>query len=135
MNKIQPEQRSMPDINPEKVLFVVEKARELQSEDEGAEPDASNATDDDSRNMLTDLAFEPIRNEMTQFIEALDVDEKNALVALAWIGRGDFEPEHWEAAVQLANERREGSTTDYLLGIPQLPAYLEEALDDFGAAA
>lgn len=125
----------MPDINPEKVLFVVEKARELQSEDEGAEPDASNATDDDSRNMLTDLAFEPIRNEMTQFIEALDVDEKNALVALAWIGRGDFEPEHWEAAVQLANERREGSTTDYLLGIPQLPAYLEEALDDFGAAA
>ena len=67
-----------------------------------------------------------------QFIDDLDVDEQNALVALVWIGRDDFEPEHWEAAVALAAERREQPTSDYLLGMPLLPDYLEEALSSYG---
>lgn len=135
MIKVQAEQRSMPDISPDKVSFVIEKSRALQSEDEGAAPDASNPTDDGGVQILTSVAYAPIRYELSQFIESLDVDEQGALVALAWIGRGDFEPEHWEAAVQLAEERREGSTADYLIAIPQLPEFLEEALADFGCSS
>jgi hypothetical protein len=134
MNKIQPEQRSMPDINPDKVCFIIEKSRELESEEDGAAPDGSNAADDGGHNVLTDVAYAPIRHELTEFIEGLNIDEQCALVALVWIGRGDFEPEHWEAAVQLANERRERRTSDYLLTIPQLPDFLGEALDDFGCS-
>jgi hypothetical protein len=134
MNKIQPEQRSMPDINPDKVCFVIEKSRELESEEVGATPDGSNAADDGGHNVLTEVADAPIRHELTEFIEGLDIDEQLALVALAWIGRGDFEPEHWEAAVQLATERRERRTSAYLLEIPQLSEFLEEALADFGCS-
>jgi hypothetical protein len=132
MRTVETSERSMPEINPTKVCFVVEKSRELLSEDEGVAPDASNPTDDDVRRVLTDAAYAPIHQELVQFIEGLDVDEAAALVALAWIGRGDFEPEDWRSAVLQAGERREGPTWKYLLGMPLLPDYLEEALSNYG---
>ncbi len=123
---------SMPEINPRKVCFIAAKARELLSEDEGARPDASNATDDDERSILTDAAYGPIHAELEQFVEDLDVDEATALVALMWIGRGDFEPKDWEEAVAQARERSQTPTARYLLGEPLLPDYLEDALAAFG---
>ena len=60
---------AMPDINPEKVCFVVTKARELLSEDEGLKPDASNAADDGEQSILTDAAYGPIRAELEQFLD------------------------------------------------------------------
>ena len=132
MRKVDTSERSMPEINPAKVCFVVEKSRELLSEDEGVAPDASNPSDDGGRRVLTDAAYAPIRQELAQFIESVDVDEAAALVALAWIGRGDFEPDDWRIAVTQAGERREGPTSTYLLGMPLLPDYLEEALSLYG---
>jgi hypothetical protein len=123
---------AMPDINPEKVCFVVTKARELLSEDEGLKPDASNATDDGEQSILTDAAYGPVRAELEQFIADLDEDETAALVALLWIGRGDFEAKDWEDAVAQARERRESPTATYILGEPLLPDYLEDALAAFG---
>ena len=121
----------MPEISVDKVCFVVVKSRELLSEDEGVGPDASNPTDDRASITLTSAAARPIRQELREFIEGLDVDELDALVALVWIGRGDFEPADWRAAVIEARARREMSTADYLLGIPLLPDYLEDALSSF----
>jgi hypothetical protein len=121
----------MPEINTDKVCFVVAKARELLSEDVGAPSDASNATDDDFSIVLTDAGDRPARQELVEFIQGLDADELDALVALAWIGRGDFTRADWRAAIALAGERREGDTAKYLLGIPLLPDYLEDALSAF----
>ena len=132
MVKIDAGQRSMPEINAEKVCFIAAQARELMSEDEGEAPDASNPTDDEEREMLTDAAYAPVHSELVQFIDALDFDEHCALVALVWIGRGDFEPDQWREAVALAAEQRERSISGYLLGIPLLPDYLEDALSSFG---
>jgi hypothetical protein len=123
---------AMPEINPAKVCFVAAKARELLSEDEGVRPDASNSGDDGQRSILTDAADAPIRAELKQFVADLDEDETAALVALLWIGRGDFDPKDWEAAVAQARERREGPTQAYLLGEPLLPDYLEDALAAYG---
>jgi Protein of unknown function (DUF3775) len=122
----------MPEINPRKVCFIAAKARELLSEDEGAKPDASNAADDGERAILTDAAYAPIHAELEQFIADLDVDEATALVAMMWIGRGDFEPTDWENAVAQARDRDETPTASYLLGEPLLPDYLEDALAAFG---
>jgi hypothetical protein len=131
MRRIDDGERAMPEINPAKVCFIIEKARELLSEDVGAEPDASNPTDDGERAVLTD-ANASFRRELVEFIGDLDVDEAAALVALAWIGRGDFDPEDWQSAVSAASERSEGPTWKYLLGMPLLPNYLEDALSAFG---
>ena len=121
----------MPEINPAKVCFVIEKSRELLSEDVGMAPNSSNPTDDGERVVLTD-ANNSIRTELVEFIRELDVDKSAALVALAWIGRGDFEADDWESAVAAAYERREGPTWKYLLGMALLPDYLQDALSAFG---
>ncbi|MGO8739637.1 DUF3775 domain-containing protein [Rhodoblastus sp.] len=122
----------MPEINPQKVCFIAAKARELLSEDEGAKPDASNGADDGARAILTDAAYGPIHAELEQFVADLDEDEAAALVALMWIGRGDFEPRDWGDAVAQARERRQTPAARYLLGEPLLPDYLEDALAAFG---
>ena len=128
LREIEPE---MPEINTDKVCFVVAKSRELLSEDVGAPNDDSNPTDDGFAIVLTDAGDRPARRELVEFIEAFDADELDALVALVWIGRGDFERAEWPTALTLARERREGDTAKYLLGIPLLPDYLEEALSVF----
>jgi hypothetical protein len=122
----------MPTINTDKVCFIVVKARELESEDEGVDADASNATDDGFVSVLTDDAFNTVRTEISSFIEAMDEDEQAELVALTWVGRGDFTAEEWETALAEAQTRHEGPTSAYLLGLPLLSAYLEIGLGEFG---
>ena len=121
----------MPEINTDKVCFVVAKSRELLSEDLGAQRDNSNPTDDQFLVVLTESGDRPARMELVEFIDGLDADELDALVALVWIGRGDFERADWRAAVTRAGQRREGNTARYLMGIPLLPDYLEDALSAF----
>ena len=121
----------MPEINTDKVCFIVARARELLSEDVGVRPDASNPSDDMTLITLTDAGDKPARQELREFINALDADELDALVALAWIGRGDVEFTDWRAAVSEARGRRETNTAQYLLGMPLLPDYLEDALSAF----
>jgi hypothetical protein len=132
MRRIDESERPMPEINPAKVCFIIEKSREYLGEDAGVEADDSNPSDDDERVMLTEAAGPSIRRELIEFIRDLDVDEAAALVALAWIGRGDFEPEEWRTAVAEAKQRAEGPTWKYVLGLELLPDYLEDALSAFG---
>ncbi|HMK89933.1 MAG TPA: DUF3775 domain-containing protein [Methylocystis sp.] len=122
----------MPDINTEKVCFVILQARELESEDEGVEADASNPSDDKFASILTDSAFASVRAELAGFIDAMDEDEQCELVALCWLGRGDFTAEEWPEAVNQARERRVGPTSKYLLGIPLLASFLEGGLAEVG---
>ena len=122
----------MPDINPAKVCFVIVKARELGAEDSGVPSDASNASDDGFSSILTEAGRASTEGELKGFIDAMDEDEQIALVALLWIGRGDFTASEWKLAVAEARDRRTGSTSDYLLGTPLLPDYLETALAEFG---
>ncbi|WP_166141400.1 DUF3775 domain-containing protein [Methylosinus sp. RM1] len=121
----------MPEINTDKVCFVIVKARELEAEDEGMRPDASNPSDDKFVSVLTEEGWSPNRRELVEFIEAMDDDEQAELVALCWVGRGDFTADDWDSAVIQAKERRKGQTSKYLLGIPLLASYLEAGLDEF----
>lgn len=133
VRRIDEGERSMPEINPEKVCFIIEMARNLLSEDVGIEPDASNPTDDGERIALTD-ANGSMRRELVQYVRDLDADETAALLALAWIGRGDYEAEDWKRAVEAASEQddKDEPAWRYLLELPLLPNYLEDALSAFG---
>lgn len=132
MPKIDESDRPMPEIDLAKVCFIIEKSREYLSEDVGIDPDDSNPGDDDERVILTEAADPSLRRELIEFIKDLDVDEAAALVALAWIGRGDLQPEEWKIAVAQAKERAEAPTWRYVLGMELLPDYLEDALSAFG---
>lgn len=68
--------------------------------------------------------------ELRAAIGRLSDDEQVSLVALVWVGRGDFEATEWEDAKTLARQRHMTSTVRYLMGMPLLGDYIEE-----GAAA
>ena len=133
VRRIDEGEKPMPEINPEKVCFIIEMARDLLSEDVGIEPDASNPTDDGERIALTD-ANGSMRRELVEYVRDLDADETAALLALAWIGRGDYEADDWQRAVKAASERgeKDAPAWRYLMDLPLLPDYLEDALSAFG---
>jgi uncharacterized protein DUF3775 len=123
-------------ISPEKVCFVIVKAREFDVKDTVTEPDTgSNASDDNMISVLEDHGDDPVLEELTAFISSLSEDEQVDLVALAWLGRDDNTIEDWEdlrEEAARAHSTRTTHTADYLLGMPLLGDYLEEGLSLFG---
>ena len=80
--------------------------------------------------MLEARRSDPVFRELKTFIDDMNEDEQIDLVALAWVGRGDFSFDEWEEARETAADSRSGPTSNYLLGLPLLPDYLEDALSD-----
>jgi hypothetical protein len=65
-------------------------------------------------------------------LEGMNDDELLDLVALLWIGRGDFEPEEWDEARRTAAEEATTPTPDYLKGTDHLAEHLEAGLEAMG---
>jgi hypothetical protein len=121
------------NINSEKVCFIIVKAREFDAKVDPVEPDpGSNETDDGARRILEDFADDPTLEELRSAIDGLDDDEIVDLIALAWVGRGDFERKEWPNARALARERHRRHSATYLTGLPVLGDYLEEGLAALG---
>lgn len=120
-------------IVPEKVCFLIVKAREFDAKDAVTDPnDSSNATDDSMISVLEDHGDDPVAEEIRGVINALNVDEQIELVALTWLGRGDGTIEDWPELRAEAARAHNSRTASYLLGIPLLADYLEEGLSLFG---
>ncbi len=75
---------------------------------------------------VEDVGEEPVYDELASFIGALNEEEQINLVALTWLGRGDFSADNWETGLEAAKDARSDHTDTYLLGIPLLSDYLEE---------
>lgn len=71
-------------------------------------------------------------DEMEAFIDALNDDEKAHLTAIAWVGRGAFEPEDYADAVETAFNEATTPTATYLSGMPHLAENLEAGLEALG---
>ena len=120
-------------ISPEKVCYIIAKARQFEAKDVVADPESgSNAVDDRMVDVLEDQGDDPIYEELTAFIGALDEDEQIDLVALTWLGRGDATIEDWDDLRSEAARAGSERTAAYLLGLPLLPEHLEEGLSQFG---
>ncbi len=114
-------------ISPEKVCFVIMKSREFDAKDFVTDA-GSNASDDDMVAVLEDHPDDPCYDEVTSFIDALSDDEQVDLVALAWLGRGDYTADDWQDVREDAQCAHNERTAGYLLGMPLLSDYLEEGL-------
>jgi hypothetical protein len=71
--------------------------------------------------------------EFRSLVADLNVDEAAELVAIAWIGRGDFEAAEWAQAVADARGRVNSRLASYLLGMPMLGDWLDDGLAAIGA--
>jgi len=125
----------MPEltISPDKVAFLIEKAREFDVKEAVTDPDSgSNAADDDMMDVLQDNGNDPVVREITGFINAMSEDEQADLVALMRLGRGDGTLEEWDDLRAEAADQRDRRTVRYLLGEPMLGDLLAEGLAAFG---
>ncbi|MDP6788893.1 MAG: DUF3775 domain-containing protein [Rhodospirillales bacterium] len=123
----------MLDMDKDKICFVVVKAREFDAQVPMADDEADTVAPDDE-----EFQDEPMFNtdnsnvqELKAWIDGLNWDEQCQMVALTWLGRGDFGKEDWDEAVKTAADRHTEYTAEYLLGIPLLAGYLEEGLAQF----
>jgi hypothetical protein len=131
---IQDEQNDYPlTITLEKLCFLIVKAREFDAkmEPEVSDP-GDNPTDDVDRMVLFDYPDDATVEEIQGFLEALNEDEIAEIVAMIWVGRGDYDVDEWENAVSAAMEDEDSRRLEALLAIPLLADYLEEGLSQLG---
>ena len=120
-------------ISPEKVCFIVFKAREFDVKDAPTiSDDGSDPPDEEMRAVLEDRPDDPVWQELASFISALTFDEQVDLVTLMWMGRGDGTIDDWYELRDTACSEHNNRTARYLLGTPLLGDYLAEGLSQFG---
>ena len=119
-------------ISLETVATVVDHARAVQATEE-ADPTQLSEDDTSEATLLQDDPDDLTEDTLREFIDGLNEDEQAALIALAWVGRGDYGPEEWEEALRLAAERNEaGNAGAYLIGMDMVGDLLAEGVAAFG---
>ncbi|MCB1433628.1 MAG: DUF3775 domain-containing protein [Alphaproteobacteria bacterium] len=127
--------KKIPDIElslaTDQICYIIVRSREFEVKElPSGLTQGSNESDDDMMQVLESRRSDPVFRELRTFINDLNDDQQTDLVALAWVGRGDFDFDEWDEAREMAADSRSGPTSDYLLGMPLLPDYLEDALSD-----
>lgn len=122
----------MLDIDPQTVYFLIVKARQYDDKDEPGFSDDEDNLEAENRRQDLEESEDPVAQEIRDAVDAMNDDQQAELVALVWLGRGDYIKDEWAEAVQTARERHTGPTSDYLLGIPLLGDYLEEGMVQLG---
>ncbi len=120
------------ELNRETVLFIIDKAHEFHVKEGVTIPEESLSPSDDwGRQALAAHGNDPGVEELRNTIDDLEPDQQVILVALMWVGRGDYALEEWDDALSQARDSWNKRTADYLIGTPMLADYLAEGLDQF----
>jgi hypothetical protein len=120
-------------IDPEKAFYILMKAREFEEKTEASDlEEGSNPTDDKDVAVLEDNPEDATEEELTSALEALNEDEQLDLIALTWVGRGDFSIDEWDAAREQAQNVTHKHTPLYLKATPLFSDYLEDGLSQAG---
>ena len=123
----------MLDINPATICFLIDKAHEFHAKEDVVIPDTPGSPSEDwALQVLADHADDATFQEFKTTIADLDRDQQVQLVALLWLGRGDYDVEEWDEAVAEAGRLWNSRTAEYLISHPLLADYFEEGLDLLG---
>lgn len=120
----------MLDINPETVCTIINKARQFHAKEQVVIPDdpISPSDDDWAMQILADHTDDLTFQEARANIADLEPDQQAQIVALMWMGRGDYEADEWQEAVEAAQDAWNENTTEYLFAHPHLADHLLEGL-------
>jgi hypothetical protein len=113
--------------------FLVAKAREFDVEvpPSGTE-DGSDMADDRAVAALEDTPDNPAEQELEAALKDLNTDQLREVLALTWVGRGDYTAAEWTQALAQAATLDETRTPGYLMETPLLADLLETGLDELG---
>jgi len=122
----------MEALSLDKAKFIIAKARAYDAEVEPViENSGSNPADDCAIDALQDTPDNATEQELRDTIAGLNADERNEILALLWLGRGDFTKEEWADAVAEAG-RFATNRAHYLMRQPMLGDLIEEGLAELG---
>ena len=120
-------------IDPDTVRFFILKAKAISAAVNDDYADGSEHEVELDGQSRDSHLHDGLAEELRELINDLNVDEAAELIALAWIGRGDYEAAEWNEAVNEARQRTNKRVSKYLLGMPMLGDWLEEGLEAIGA--
>lgn len=124
---------AMLNISSGIVCEIIAKAREFHAKEEVVIPEEPVSPSGDwavqvLANHEDDLTYQ----EVQETIDDLEPEQQMSLVALMWIGRGDFDAGEWDSVLEQAREMWTSHTAAYLLARPLVASYLEEGLAALG---
>lgn len=123
----------MLNVNPETVCRLIDLAQEFHAQEEvtfPAEPDIS--SDDWGTQILAAHDNDLTLQEFRAIIDDLSPEQQSEVVALHWLGRGEYTASQWTTTVRDALASDFGNVANYLIAHPLLPDYLREGLDMLG---
>ena len=120
-------------VSEETLAAIILKAKTFDAMVPESDPDeSSNGADDREIDVLEDQPDNPSRQLLEQAINGLTDEQQETLVALTWLGRGDYDAVEWQDAKNQARSRDGSATSYYLSGIPLLGDYLESGAAQLG---
>ncbi len=119
----------------DKLAFIIEKAREFDAQVDEDDPESgSNPADDLEVAILEATPDNPTEDELAAALGNLDDDQLTELLALLWVGRGDYDRESWQDAIRQARDAKNKRIVSYLVGTPMLGDLIEEGLAELGVS-
>lgn len=122
----------MLNVNPEMVCNLIERAHEFHAKEEVSISEDAEPSWDTAAEVLAEHKGDPTFQAFRNIINDLEPDQQVSVVALMWIGRGDFGADEWDEAYSQAGEEWTPHTAEYLLSTPLVSDYLEEGLAALG---
>lgn len=123
------------DIAVDTVSDIIVRLRAVEVKEADTDPDSgSNPTDDGATDVLMSGGDDATEAEVRAVIRSLNDDERGELLALLYIGRGDFEGDDWDEAVRFARERQQAGdgAVKELMSTPNAADLLGEGLEAIG---
>ncbi|MHB1947686.1 MAG: DUF3775 domain-containing protein [Gammaproteobacteria bacterium] len=123
----------MFNINNEIICAIILKAKEINIEEELFLPgDPDSPETDDAKEIVSDEKVDLTTSELRYVINELEPDQQRELIALMYVGRGDYEKDQWSEAIKQADNIPAHQRADYLLSKEMFADYLTEGLAKFG---
>jgi hypothetical protein len=120
------------EIAIETVCRLILRAREYETLIPETDPDdGSNPSDDGAVDAIEDDGDNPAEAEVRALVDDLAEDEQTEVIALAMVGRGDFDASEWADAIDAATDEIDAAA-DWMLEQPAFSTDLEAGLAAFG---
>ncbi len=121
-------------IVPDFLDRLIFKMRAVMLDDEDAPRDARDNAVGGTHHLTLreEVGSDLTRQELIDEIDEMDPEHQHELMALMWVGRGDFGAEEWDEALLLAAERSDRPTSEYLLDHPMAADDIASGLEVLG---
>jgi hypothetical protein len=120
----------MLNLDTDIISNLLDKARQFQVKEDVSFPETDD--DMDALHVLAEDEDDATYQETVEFINDLREDQQATLVALMYVGRGDFIAGEWDEAYKTALEEMTDHTGEYLLSRPLVADYIEQGMDALG---